>query len=165
MSSFCVSSKWAFFFFFFCNIPGRKKRLCQPTLPISRLTFPHRLLSSCEMVKHHRSVGLPVDEQAAEHTPILHKGLPSRSLLLLFHGLEWDINLTKLQQTANLWEKRPRHELWCCVFRSPFSSTPSAQIKKTSDAWNSLRSSWCCRLLDAVTRHQHCFPSHFVPEK
>lgn len=107
-------------FFFFPNIVGRKEHLVsQPlssTLPISRLTFPHRLLSSCEMVKHHRSATLPVDEQAAEHTPIPHKRLRSWSWLLLFHGLEWDIHLAKLQQTANLWEKHLRRELWCRVF-------------------------------------------------
>lgn len=102
--------------------------------------------------------------QATEHTPILHKGW-SRSLLLLFHGLEWDINLTKLQQTANLWENHLRLQLWFSVFLTPFSSTPSAQIKNTSDTWNSFGFFLCCALLDAVTRRQHFPPSYLLPKK
>lgn len=159
MSSFRVSSKWAFFFFFFVIfLAGRNTVISQTlnsTLPISRLTFPHRLLSSREMVKHHRSARLPKDKQAAEHTPILQTPEPEFAAFISQLGV---------RHTPHLWEKHLRHELWCCVFCTPFSSPLSAQIKKTSDAWNLLRFSWCRRLLDAVTR-RHCFPSHFTTRK
>lgn len=160
MSSFCVLSKWAFFFFwtFLAETLLSAKR-CS-ALPISRLTFPHRLLSSCKMVKHHRSARLPVDEQAAEHMPARHKGMPSQSLLLLFHGLQWDIHLTKLQQTANLWEKHP--ETWALMLRLLHSLQ---QHSISTNLMPGTLSAPLDRLLDAVTRHQHCFLSHFIPEK
>lgn len=77
-----ASLNWAFFFFV-TFLAGRKTAVSQTmssTLLVSRLVFPCRLLSWCQTVKHHRSARLPLDEQAAQHTPLLQ----SRSLLLFY---------------------------------------------------------------------------------